>query len=117
MIQKRLSSIPREKYKEEHRKLWMWLAEHPDKEKEDYFEDWERFSRPYSHCFACEAAIQLKYKLYQEKCNYCPLGKNNIGCNDDSLNSLYLKWWNSQSSDERTSLALQIANLPWEDKN
>lgn len=36
---KRLSNIPREQYKEEHYKLWMWLAEHPDKEKEDYFED------------------------------------------------------------------------------
>ena len=101
-------------YEEEHRKLWNWLADHPDKDKDDYFEDWPEERIPIQECFACEAT--RKGSLAAD-CGRCPLGGPDIvGCYD--WNGLYQTWsryW--QHPKERAELARQIAELPWEDDN
>lgn len=99
-------------YEKEHRKLWTWLADHPEAYKVDYFADWCADDWPYNLCFACEAA-----KLYGPVpnndlccCWYCPLGGDQVvGCK----NGLYIDWWRERQPEKRRKLALQIANLPW----
>ena len=45
-------------YEKEHRRLWNWLADHPEAKKAEYFKHWDRNSIPRELCFACEAALQ-----------------------------------------------------------
>lgn len=102
-------------YEEEHRKLWNWLADHPEQEKEDYFKDWGRSSVPSSRCFACEVAFQEAWRTpAYHRCRFCPLGGRHIvGCD----NGLYAVWRYESDPEERRRLALQIANLPWKEKD
>lgn len=69
-------------YEQEHRKLWNWLAEHPDRSKADYFRErgFTPSDDPVNDCFACEAA-ELKEQQHSalagtvyRMCSYCPLG-------------------------------------------
>lgn len=102
-------------YEEEHRKLWNWLADHPEAIKADYFKNWDLVDYPYNLCFACEAA-----KLYGPVpnndlccCWYCPLGGDQVvGCKD----GLYIDWWRAKQPEKRRKLARTIANLPWKEK-
>ena len=104
-------------YKEEHRKLWNWLAAHPNKGKEDYFADWERDDIPENMCFACKSAAQNAVSVYGldghisfVRCKYCPLGGSLVvGCS----RGLYADYINAIFPRERQRLALQIASLPW----
>ena len=101
-------------YEEEHRKLWRWLADHPEAGKIDYFKNWEVANWPYNLCFACEAAILNGPAPNDEicDCQYCPLGGRRIvGCKD----GLYLAWEDAASREKRRQRALQIANLPWKE--
>lgn len=101
-------------YEEEHRKLWNWLANNPEAWKPDYFEDRDIDSIPYNRCFACEAALQEANRMgTYHICGFCPLGGERIvGCSD----GLYAEWWTAASREDRCQLALQIANLPWKEK-
>lgn len=96
-------------YEAEHRKLWNWLADHPEAEKQDYFENWDR--TPYNECFACEAALQEAARVNTAYfCRLCPLGGESVvGCSG----GLFARWWEALSPKTRRKLALQIANLPW----
>ena len=96
-------------YEAEHRKLWNWLADHPEAEKQDYFENWDR--TPYNECFACEAARQEADRVNTIYfCWLCPLGGESVvGCSG----GLFAWWWEALSPKTRRKLALQIANLPW----
>lgn len=101
-------------YEEEHRKLWNWLADHPKAEKSDYFEDWDIDSIPRSCCFACEVAYRAADRANTyASCRFCPLGGQCIvGCDD----GLYAEWCEAVSPKRRQQLALQIAKLPWKEK-
>lgn len=91
-------------YEEEHRKLWYWLADHPEAGKIDYFKNWEAANWPYNLCFACEAALD---------CMRCPLGGRSIvGCTA----GLYTDWLTEMFPETRRKLARKIANLPWKEK-
>ena len=88
-----------------HKKLWNYLAENPTKWKEDW-PGWKINGGEYSnichHCFACEFTID-------SICYRCPL----IWPSGYCYSGLYKKWIEKGISlEERTSLALQIANLP-----
>lgn len=102
-------------YEEEHRKLWNWLVNNPEAWKSDYFKNWDIDSIPHNRCFACEAALQEANRTNAaDRCSYCPLGGERIvGCSD----GLYCQWGAATSREDRCQLALQIANLPWKEKD
>ena len=90
-----------------HKELWNYLAENPTKWKEDW-PGWKinggEYSKVDSHCFACEFTIC-------GTCYDCPLIWPSGCCTNYS--GLYKKWVEEDINlKERTSLALQIANLP-----
>ena len=101
-------------YEEEHRKLWNWLANNPKAWKSDYFEDQDIDSIPRSYCFACEVAYRAADRANTyASCRFCPLGGPRIvGCGD----GLYNDWHEAVGPERRQQLALQIANLPWKEK-
>lgn len=100
-------------YEEEHRKLWNYLADKPEAEKYNYFKNWDR--APYNECFACEAALQEANRANVAYfCPFCPLGGERIvGCDS----GLFDDWQEAVSPERRQQLALQIANLPWKEKD
>lgn len=100
-------------YEEEHRKLWNWLADHPEAEKDDYFDNWGHDSIPYNECFACEAALQeANCADAGDFCSFCPLGGESVvGCDS----GLFDQWWKSVAPKTRRRLARKIANLPWKE--
>lgn len=102
-------------YEAEHRKLWNWLADHPNAEKWDYFKDWDyNNSVPRSGCFACEAAHrEADRENTHSSCRFCPLGGPGIvGCD----RGLYADWQCGPSPKRRRQLARKIANLSWKEK-
>lgn len=97
-------------YEENHRELWNWLADHPDKTKGDWFNKQDVEKRPYCSCFACDYAK----KVIGGSCEKCPLCDNGTG-GSHCLNGLYHKF-KEATGFERAKYAHEIANLPWIDK-
>lgn len=55
-----------------HRKLWLWLADNPEMEKEDWSE-WTTRESVDSHCFACDYNYD-RFKVDDQcDCSGCPL--------------------------------------------
>lgn len=113
-------------YEKEHRRLWNWLAKHPEMDKEDYFKGWSEECIPDNRCFACEEAQERwgdsKAKEYSWDseaefafCEYCPIGGLDvIGC-FWAWSGLLQNWRDAKALDERTEFAHKIAELPWEE--
>jgi hypothetical protein len=119
-----------------HKKLWNWLANHPGKDKDDYFKS-HHIIIPEEECYACEYDKQYcEYdKQYNERCNsynnrctHCPLNTshledyryNRYNCNS-CLGGMHSDWedwceWSKNTGDHNytiaCSIAKQIANLP-----
>jgi hypothetical protein len=105
-----------------HKELWNWLADHPKREKYDWFKmkllNGEKFS---GMCFACIYADEvcekacLKMRIgYCDTCDIycsdsCPL-EFQVEC--DNADSLYYQWVNASNLEERTRIARLIANTP-----
>lgn len=71
--------LTREQAIKEHRKMWNWLAEHPEKYKDDYFEiHHEQFGHINNYCFLCEYNSQND-GYYCDKDCLCDWGEIN-GC-------------------------------------
>ena len=69
--------LTREQAIKEHRKMWNWLAEHPEKCKEDYFEVYhEKFDYMSNGCFLCEYSRQNSDYYCLEGC-LCDWGETN----------------------------------------
>lgn len=61
--------LTREQAIKEHRKMWNWLAEHPEKWKNDYFEiHHEQLGHINNDCFLCEYDYQNEGKYCCEEC-------------------------------------------------
>lgn len=79
----------------QHREMWQWLADHPDKKRSDY--DGE---------IGC---------AFDGDCDCCPLewpgGKCMYEYNGADA-GLFAYWWLSDNHAERRVLALWIKNLP-----
>ena len=90
-----------------HKELWTWLSENPEMDKDDWH-GWEvnggEYDKVYRLCFACEFTIDVS-------CYSCPLIWPSGCCIDYS--GLYKAWVEERINlEERTSLAIKIANLP-----
>lgn len=111
--------LTREQAIAEHRKMWRWLAERPNKSKSDYLEIMEIYNnyRLRNRCFLCTyaKAEAERQKLSRfEMCDYCPLDWGGNGCNEAS-DSLYETWVLCGDVCDyigRTDAAMQIAELP-----
>lgn len=69
--------LTREQAIKEHRKMWNWLAEHPEKWKDDYFEiHHEQLGYIYNDCFLCEYNSQNSDYYCGEDC-LCDWGEVN----------------------------------------
>lgn len=94
-----------------HRQLWQWLADNPEKDKEDWVR-WEfnggDVGNVSSRCFACDYACGCGTG------KGCPLEWSLGSCieNDESEYDL---WRDSENLQERTRLALLIKELPVRD--
>ena len=90
-----------------HKQLWTWLSDNPSKKKH-HWPEWEKnggnIPRINSYCFACD---------YTKNCYSCPITDNDA---EACLDGLYDEFCNAEKQ-ERSALALKIANLPWKDKN
>jgi hypothetical protein len=83
-------------YAELHKEMWLWLADHPDKNKWDW-PRWGAVGVIPNHCFACaEADTQCMSK--------CPVVWGKGLCMDDD--SLYTKWRETHDPE----IARKIAN-------
>ncbi len=92
-----------------HKEMWTWLSENPEKEK-DNWPGWEWnggvIDTTVNLCFACDYCYTA--------CFSCPLlwpkvkGEGRV-CHTGGL---YRKWKTCENLKSRSSLALQIANLP-----
>lgn len=103
-------------YEEEHRKLWNWLADHPEMDKENYFEGWPEERIPVGRCFACEEAREdfVDSASVLDPCTLCPLGGPSVvGCFNPS--GLYQLWRSACSPKKQTRYARKIAELPWKE--
>lgn len=97
-----------------HRKLWLWLADNPEKSKEDWPE-WDynggTVEKVKHLCFACEYIEETIGGCYGDKgLLECPLNttKESWGW---CLNELFGDWMNS-TGQTRANLARTIAELP-----
>lgn len=104
----------RKKAIKNHRKMWRWLAKHPDKTKGDYFilhdpkADLERDCYLYEYAANNSTADEI-FNL--DICDHCPLDWDGNCC--PGLYSLFSDWHFSRGNDvERAELAKQIAELP-----
>ncbi len=102
-----------------HVKLWTWLAETGSEDKENW-PHWKDYNyKTYWHakdraCFACQAGNQNKKKTVTKhsECDCCPIEwPEELQCSNNY--GLYNKWLSTTSINERKTLALQIAALPW----
>lgn len=98
-----------------HKELWDWLAQNPDKEKDDW-PGWKCNGGEYElvdvYCFACEYVSNIEEDF--DCCyGYCPLvWPNDIYCDENSNESLYAAWRNETYLKKRSELARQIRDLP-----
>ena len=87
-----------------HRQLWMWLAENPEKTK-DQWPSWKHIiDKPYFHCWACEYTIDPHLV-----CSECPVIWKAERCEDKG--SEYQQWQDTDNLELRSALALEIVML------
>lgn len=100
---------------EGHRKMWNWIADEIEKEKEVLnISNLKRIYCGYNdlhllaNCFCCE------YNKNVCRCNQCPLtwGEFNTCCSSNKLTGMYDRVVNALTWQEQAELARQIANLP-----
>lgn len=90
----------------EHKALWMWLSENPNKEKEDW-PKWLNIPSMDNDCFACEIA--------NCDCEDCPIIWPTIDYDNNypSCENIFGAWDDEILLAKRSMLARYIANLPW----
>ena len=98
-----------------HKKLWNWLAENPNKNKEDW-PDWYKnggsVKRAVPLCFACDYVERNRLSCYECPIDWPISGYMMRVCS----NSLFGMWGLAPFGSHLASeLASQIANLPVKD--
>lgn len=103
-----------------HRKLWNWLSDNPNTDKEDFFKEFDIYGDdvPYNECFACESC----YGFGDTECSECPIQWtekeqiSDLTCYCSKDGSPYEKWEDAKDLEERKTLAREIANKEWNSK-
>lgn len=102
-------------YEEAHRMLWNYMAATGEDTKDRFFTihdirtlNGERFM-PWANCFACEIAGE------GSGCMRCPIVKFRTGGSCVKETSIYEQWNIEREEDRKKALALEIANLAWEE--
>lgn len=88
-----------------HKELWCWLAENQECTKEDWpqwISNGGTVENVVSNCFACE------YDKDNRECDACPIIWSGSNCYEGE----FRQWEHSEDPQERTRLALAIADLP-----
>ncbi len=110
-----------------HKKLWLWLADNPSKQKSDW-PGWIQFeTNPKFHtacrlrCFACQEHENRKGRaIFSLGCSNCPIKwkvpEDEANHCNSSLITEYPQWKNASTFCERSAWATKIANLYWSDK-
>lgn len=111
-----------------HRALWTWLSENPDKDKDNWpewaFNGGEITRVQEADCFCCKYMNEKTLHSFPRNCNFCPLiwPENLAGdkvCDD--AEGLWAEWDSlgyeigEVSLKLRSELAKEIANLPVKD--
>ena len=98
--------------KQKHILLWLWLADHPNAYKDDFFTEHPDFGHPMNDCFACQAAGMTDYtpaKYCNIKCPMRWIPKKfrvfNYCCEPESY---YMLWVNANSEEARIKYARKI---------
>ena len=94
-----------------HVKLWTCLAEHPELGKQATVDLLGLPETP-CDCFACEEA-KVRSCNGNSICRYCPLDWTGGWCM--GRKSEYRAWLDAKDPEEKSRLALAIANLPWKE--
>ena len=102
----------RKKAIENHRKMWRWLAEHPDKRKFEYLEMHDPKADLHNDCYLCNYAKNKA--LYKDGncdwiCDYCPLCWGYTFC--ASYGAPFSEWAETASLKYRAVIAKHIAEL------
>ena len=99
----------RKYYIDNHRKMWNWLADNPDKNKKDW-PGWKKHDYVTNNCFICgyceEYSKDCDMRYIDKFCDLCPLDWEIT--NDCGLSSYYNKW---NRGENRARMARKIANL------
>ena len=107
-----------------HKELWNWLADNPDKKKNEWpgwISNNGLYKCPENFCFACGYALSDDYM--EEDCEFktCPLiWHNNENVHDDGNcwfncecnGGEYGSWEDAETAELKSWYARQIANLP-----
>lgn len=101
----------RKKAIENHRKMWRWLAEHPNKPTLEYIDRHDPKREIYCNCYLCDY-VKNRAKRYKTSasCDHCPLDWDGRECNNEY--SLHEEWCYEQSIEKLAEIARQIAELP-----
>lgn len=106
---------------EEHKRLWEWVENNPDKPK-DMWPEWESNGGTVlvrsNYCMGCGIAEELnKITGYSRMCQVCPIDWAGGGCcaNYDSLWSRYASAVKLANYDQVRIIAKEIKNTPWKD--
>lgn len=108
-----------------HRKMWNWIADNPDKWKDyhhtvdikksyyDYNKKDNDSEYRYCYCYCCDYSKKY-HKPYEDLCIYCPIYWNDKCNHCDCENELspYHKFAKSDDISEKIAYAKEIANLP-----
>ena len=93
-----------------HRKLWNWLAAHPEKDK-DKWPGWDanggEYKIPINECFACEYDNE-----FDSDCTHCPLAFNDCCF---GYGELFDRWFRARQEKDMEltrTYALAIVNTP-----
>lgn len=117
----RLAEIPQTEYKNLFKQYWTFIAENHLTHKPVIIGE-SGLTLSYVDCFACEYVREFRdFRRFGEFCQSCPLQKYygkrlfNGRAPCAVQNEPLYKWDYSKSQDEKDKLALEIANLEWED--
>ena len=102
-------NLTKRKALEECIKMWTWLSDHPEADKDDYFIAMEINDEPNSECYCCEYTINNGDCI---DCTCCPIWEGAANPDDGCYhsNSPYYKWTEAKSA-VRSEYAIEIVKL------